>query len=168
MLLRNNLIRQALRQLGEVEAYNANTSDIYNYVKDILDDVLNHIAYRVDLRFNSVTSKLTQVGQNELGEYRYNLPIDFLNKIQFVGTYARLEGEFVYSDSDEVFLRYCRNIDLSEYPDYMENIVMLLTALRVAESYSTYSDKLEVLNTRVEQEIQRIYRLEFSPRTREY
>lgn len=168
MILRDQIIRNVLRQLGEVQVYNANTSDIYNYVKDILNDVINHIAYRADFKFNSTTAKLTIVGTNDLGENRFNIPIDFLNKIQFVNGRARIEGEFVYSTNDEVYLRYCRNIDLAEYPDYMENIIMLLTALRVAESYATYSDKLQILDTRVNEEIQRIYRLEYEPRTREY
>ncbi|MGL5058189.1 MAG: hypothetical protein ACRC6A_12595 [Fusobacteriaceae bacterium] len=168
MILRNEVVRNVLRQLGEVEAYNANTSDIYNYVQEIFNDVLDHVAYRVDFKFNSTTVKLTSVGKNELDENKFNLPIDFLNKLTFVDVIGRIEGEFVYSDSAEVFLRYCRKIDLSEYPDYMKSILVLLTALRVAESYNTYSDRVQLLNTRAEEEITRIYNIEFQPKTRTY
>lgn len=169
MLTRDNIIRSVLRQLGEVFVYNDNRSDIYKFIGGILEDTLDQIAYRVDLKFNSTTVKLTSTGQiNEIGENRFNIPVDFLNKIQFVNTYARLEAEFVYSTADEVFLQYCRKISLEEYPMYMENLVILLTALRVAESYNAYSDRLQLLNQRVEEEIARLYRLQYQAKVREY
>lgn len=169
MLQIDKIVRNVLRQLGEVQVYNDNKSEIYNYVKDILGDVLDHVATRDDLKFNSITAKLTKSGKDEdTGENRFNLPIDFMNKIQFIGAYARIEGEFVYSTEDELILRYCRTIAIHEYPDYMEHAVMLMTAVRVAESYSTYQDRLELLNVRLTEEINRIYNLEFEPRIRTY
>lgn len=168
MIVRDNVIRSVLRQLGEVSVYNDNRSDIYKFIGAMLEDILDSTAYRTDLKFNSTTVKLTKVGTNDLEENRFNIPVDFLNKIRFINSLARLEGEFIYSDSEEVFLQYCRKIDLGEYPDYMENILVLLTALRVAESYNAYSDRLNLLDTRVQEELQRLYKLEFQSYTRTY
>lgn len=166
MILRDNVIRQVLRTLGEVSVYNDNRNETYRFVADVLDDVISSVAYRTDLKFNSSTVELTRIGTNELGENRFNLPIDFLNKIRFVDCIARIEGEFVYSNEDKVFVQYCRDIDLSEYPGYMETSIMLLTALRTAESMNQFNDRVNLLNTRLEEELKRIYNIEWRAVTR--
>lgn len=166
MIQRDRIIRAVLRQVGEVSSYNDNRSDTYTLTNDILTDVLDSLAYRVDLTFNSTTTKLNKYGKNEQDENRFNIPVDFLNKIRFVNSVARLEGEFVYSTADEVVLQYCRKIDLMEYPDYLYELIVLLTATKLCESNNRFTDRLEILNTRAQEELNRIYKIEFVPISR--
>ncbi|MGL5712664.1 MAG: hypothetical protein ACRCX2_06570 [Paraclostridium sp.] len=173
MLQQDKIIRSALRLIGYTYGYNDNNSDTYKLANDILGDLINTVASRTDLLFNSVTVKLTSIGLNDLGENRFNIPIDFLNKIRFLDSNrawvnARIENEFIYSEVDEVHLQYCRKINLNEYPDYLFELMVLLLALKIAESDLTFQDKINLIDTRLDQELQRIYSLEFQPKTRGY
>lgn len=166
MIQRDKIIRTVLRQVGEVSSYNDNRSDTYTLTNDILSDVLDSLAYRVDLTFNSATVKLNKNGENEFGENRFNIPVDFLNKIRFVNSTARLESEFIYSTNDEVIIQYCRKIDLFEYPEYLYELIVLLTATKLCESNNRFTDRLELLNTRAQEELSRVYKIEYVPLTR--
>lgn len=160
MIMRDNLIRSALKRLGETYTSNDNRSEVYQMAAEVLESVLRTVASRVDLKFNSTTVKLNANGTNELDENRFNLPIDFLNKIRFYGE-ARIEGEYVYSTEDTMFLQYCRRIELEEYPDYMADYLITLLALIIAEGDITYERKVDILNTRLHEEIATIYVIEF-------
>lgn len=169
MISRDKVISTALLKLGEVSVYNDNRSREYNIANTLLENVINNIAVRNDFLFNSVTIKLTSDGKNEdTDEYRFNVPVDFLNKISFINDpSARIESEFIYSTSEEVILQYCRKIDFNEFPDYLFNYMTYALALEISETYSTYADRVNLLNTRLEQERQNIYRIGYIPKQRE-
>ncbi|MGL5714300.1 MAG: hypothetical protein ACRCX2_14865 [Paraclostridium sp.] len=167
MLNRDNVIRSALRYCGESYTYNSNTSQTYKLASDILEDVIRNFATRLDLKFNSTSIILTKDGSNEFGENRFNLPVDFLNKIRFIDTTtARIENEFVYDTANEVKLQYCRNINFNEYPDYLSELMSYTLALKLSESVEQFNVKLNLLNMRVKEEETKIYKLEYSPKVR--
>lgn len=162
-LERGSIVKTALIEVGEVSTYNDNRSETYQLASFILENILKTMAIRTDLTFNAITVKLTVDGENELGETRYNMPIDFLNKLRFVNGIGRLENEFIYSNDDELYMQYCRKIDLSEYPDYMEDLLVYMTALKLSESMNAFNNKVEFFTQKVEVELNRIYRAQFSP-----
>jgi len=164
---RGKIIEAALREIGEVSTYNDNRSDTYQFASTILEDILGSLAVRTDLRFNATTVKLNKDGVNELGQNRFNIPVDYLNKLRFVNSTGEFEGNYIYSYDDEVYLKYCRTIALSEYPEYMYNLLVLMTALKVSESMNAFSSRVELLNTRTEQELQRLYNNQFVPYVRD-
>lgn len=166
MLSRDNVIQTALLKLGEVEVYNNNKSDIYKIANKLLDNVLDTVATKNDFLFNSSTVTLTKYGETVDGEFIYNKPIDFLNKITFLKGEGRIENEFIYSNSEDLQLRYCKKISFYEVANYMQDYLIYALATELAETYTQYTDRLEVLNTRLEQERNNIYRVEFSAKTR--
>lgn len=167
MLNRDNIIRSALRYCGESYSYNNNTSQTYQLASDMLKDVIKNFATRLDLKFNSATIMLTKDGKNEFEENRFNLPVDFLNKIRFIDTTeARIENEFVYDTAEEVKIQYCRNIDFNEYPDYLSELMAYTLALKLCESVEQFNNKLNLIDTRVKQEEIKVYKLEWSPKVR--
>lgn len=168
MLERGNIISNALLKLKEVNYYNDNKSDTYKMADFLFNNVLNFTATRVDFRFNATTIllNLNSNSKNYLDEYRYNLPNDFLNKIEFVGGTGRIENEFIYSTSEDLSIRYCRRIPLQEYPDYLESYLVYALATEMAESATEYADRLEVMNTRLEQAKRYVYEVEFQPLVR--
>lgn len=171
MISRDRIISKALKKVGEVSSYNDNRSDVYKLASSELDDVLDYLASSEKFTFNATTIKLTLNTNtvNELGEYRYNLPNDFLNKIHFVNsTTGRFESEFVYSTDEEVYLRYCRDIDLSDYPDYLFNFLVYSLAVNLAEDYPQYEGKLALVNERLQEYTQEVYKTQFVPITKLY
>ncbi|MFA6708391.1 MAG: hypothetical protein WCR79_01680 [Fusobacterium sp.] len=166
MINKDGIIQSALRQVGEVTSYNDNRSETYRLTDGILDEIVKNLAIRTDLKFNANTIKLSSYGRNELGETLYNLPVDFYNKLSFLGKEARLEGEFIISNEEELYLRYCRKLPLSEFPDYMEKTLVYMTSLQLAENDNAFSDRVQLLNARLEQELKRVYTMEYSPVTR--
>lgn len=173
MLVRNTIIQTALLKLGEVSSYSDNRSEEYRIADILLDNVIKNVAVRNDFLFNSKTIQLTlrltsHGGKDPItGEYVFNLPSDFANKISFIDSVdARLEGEFAYSTEDNLKLQYCRKISLEEMPDYMFNYLVYALATEMAETYSSYISRLTTLNTRLEQERQNIYRIEYQYKRR--
>lgn len=163
MISRDNIIRTALLKCGEISTYNDNRSEIYAIASKLLDNVIDNLAIRIDLLFNSVTSKLTKNGINELGENRFNIPIDFLSKVRFVNSIARIESEYVYSNSDDVYLQYCRRVNLDEYPNYLFDYMCYSLAIELAETVNTYSDRLQLLNLRKQEEDIKLLVTEYTP-----
>ncbi len=166
-MTRDEIIKNALRRCGNTYSYSDNRSETYKLASDVLNDVLKSLATRDSLLFNSTTVKLTKIGINDSGENRFNLPFDFMNKIRFVDVQARIEGEFIYSLDDVVTLQYCRSITLEEFPDYMFEVMCLSLALAVAELDSTYADKLSILDTRLKEELKKIFVMQYSTKVRE-
>lgn len=169
MISKNRIVHTALTKLGEVGVYNDNKSDLVVVATALLDNVLDDLATRADFLFNSQTSRLNLNSQklNDFGEYRYNIPSDFKNKIRFVKGRGRIEAEFIYSFDEEVVLRYCRTISISEIPEYLSTYITFSLAVELAESYSQYEHRLQLMNTRREEEKQKIYAIEFTPSYRE-
>lgn len=166
MLSKDKIISTSLLKLGEVDAYSDNRSDIYKIAGKLLDNVIDTVATRNDFLFNATTVKLTKYSELD-GEIIYNKPVDFLNKIMFIGGEARIEGEFIYSEVEDLKLQYCKKIDFNEISDYMFNYLIYALATELSETYTQYTSRLEVLNTRLEQERINIYKIEFTPRTRQ-
>ncbi len=150
MILNDDLIiRNALLKLGEVGTYNDNRSGIYKNAKIILNEVvLPSCAMDTDFSFNSVTVTLNKSGSTTpLGEYRYNMPADFISLCQYYPEKsARVENENICSFETELSIRYCRRITLAEYPLYMQNYLISTLAHRLSQTYSTYNAKLDELN----------------------
>ena len=168
MLSRDNIISTTLLKLGEVSVYNDNRSEEYKIADKLLNNVIENIASRNDFLFNSKTVELTSVGKDMITEENiFNLPIDFLNKISFIDNEdARLESEFIYSNSDTVKLQYCRKIDFSEFPNYLFNYIVYALSTEMAETYSVYNDRLGMLNSRLEQERANIYSIQYQYKKR--
>lgn len=170
MISRDNVIQTALLKLGEVSVYSDNRSEEYKIANRLLENVINNIAARNDFLFNSKTIELTTVGKDNItDENIFNLPIDFLNKISFIDNDdARLESEYIYSTSDTVKLQYCRKINFSEFPEYLFNFMVYSLALEMSETYNSYTDRVSLLNTRLEQERQNIYKIEYQYKKRKF
>lgn len=143
-------IKQAFLMLGDNSVFNDNKSDKYKVADELLEEVLDTVAMETDFLFNSITTKLKSIGKNELGEYRFNVPIDYLNIIRTKDE-CRLEGEFLYSQSSELYIQYCRKIPLSEYPDSMFNVVVTMLAMNIATAFNAYNDRYSLLQQKFEE-----------------
>lgn len=120
-----------------------------------MDKIISVIATEADFLFNSITTKLTSIGQNNLGENRFNLPIDYLNIICGKEEF-RIEGEFAYSKESELNIQYCREIPLSEYPANMFNILVLSLSKELALAFSAYNNKYMLMKQEFEEEKRKI------------
>ncbi len=147
MLDRGEIIKQTFLKLGENTVYNDNKSALYILCNSQLDSVINKIAYSTAFLFNATTIELTSVG-NENGEYKFNVPIDYLNIVRCNKKY-RLENEFIYSDASQIKMQYCRKINLTEFPDNLFELLVLMTAYEMCLAYSTYNKRLELFQREV-------------------
>lgn len=147
---KGNIIKQAFLKLGDNNAFNDNKGDKYKVADGLLDKIISTIAIEADFLFNAVTTKLTSVGQNNLGENKFNLPIDYLNIITADKKF-RIEGEFAYSKESELNIQYCRKIPLSEYPANMFDVLVLSLAKEIALAFSTYNNKYMLLKQEFEE-----------------
>lgn len=145
MIDKGEVIKTVFRRLGKVNAYNDNKSDEYITASSAFDDIVKTIAKRTSFLFNATTAKLTSIGKNELEENRFNLPVDNLNVIRASEMY-RTEGEFLYSSSDEIYIQYCRDIDIVEYPDSLFDYLVACVCLEMALAFNAYADKLSLFN----------------------
>lgn len=145
MIDKGEVIKSVFRRLGKINVYNDNKSDEYITASSAFDDVVNTIAIRTAFLFNATTAKLTAIAVNELGENRFNIPVDNLNIIRANGKY-RVEGEFIYSPEKELYIQYCREISLSEYPDYLFDYLVAAVCIEMCLAFNGYQDKLEIFN----------------------
>lgn len=143
MLDKGRIIKSAFLKLGKNNAYNDNKSDEYIVASSLLDNILDNIAKRTSFLFNAVTVKLTATGKNDLKENRFNLPVDYLNIIRANKTY-RIEGEFLYSPEKEIFIQYCRKINISEYPDNLFDYLVASLCMEMAMAFNGYEDRYPV------------------------
>ena len=144
---RGEIISETLLMLGENDVYNDNKSDMYKICEKMLDSVIDNIATSSAFLFNAITTKLTTVGQVD-NENKFNLPVDCLNVLRCNKNY-RLENEFIYSNSNEIKIQYCRRIDFSEIPDNLFNLIVAMTGRKMALAVNTYNSRLEVLEAEV-------------------
>lgn len=170
MLSRDSVISTALLKLGEVSVFNDNRSEEYKIADKLLNNVIENIASRNDFLFNSKTVELTTTGKDPVtNENIFNIPIDFLNKISFIDNKdARLEAEFIYSNSERVKLQYCRKVNFNEFPNYLFNYIVYALSTEIAETYSVYNDRLGMLNTRLEQERTNIYTIQYQYKRKKF
>lgn len=147
MIERGQVIKNVFLKLGENTIYNDNSSDLYNACNLILDVVIDNIAYSTAFLFNAVTVKLNNSGKID-NEYKFNLPVDYLNVIRCDAPY-RIENESVFSENSKIKMQYCRRIDLTEFPDNTFNLLVSMTAREMALAFKTYNDKLEFMQYEV-------------------
>lgn len=171
---KGRIVEQALTRIGSNTYYNDNSSDIFKEASKILDQITRNICKSNDFRFPSLTETLTQAGVNEAtGEYKYNIPTGFLGvsqqprlirpvgyRVQSIKQLTnmgfaqnfRVEGEYIYSTEKPLKLSYVRNITLSEFPDYMEEYVILSLALKLAIAFPSYRDFIGLIKSELEVE----------------
>ncbi len=147
MISRGKVISQVLLSLGENTVYNDNKKDIHKVCEKLLDSVIENIAYSTAFLFNATTVKLTNYGRVD-DEYKFNVPIDYLNIVRCSDNY-RLENEFIYSEAPEIKVLYCRKIDLTEFPDNIFDLLVAMTARKMALAFNTYNKKLELFDMEV-------------------
>ena len=152
---RGEIIKQAFFKVGDNNAFNDNKGDKYQVADGLLDMVIKNIAIETDFLFNAITVKLTTVGKNELGENKFNIPIDFLNIIQGNNDF-RIEGEFIYSKSTDLYIQYCRKIDLTEVPENMFNIIVVYLAKEISLAFNAYNSRYPFLQQQFNEEKRKI------------
>ena len=152
---RGEIIKQAFLKVGDNNAFNDNKGDKYQVADGLLDMIIKNIAIETDFLFNAITVRLTIVGQNELGENKFNIPIDFLNIIQGNDDF-RIEGEFIYSKSSNLYIQYCRKIDLTEVPENMFNIVVIYLAKEISLAFNAYNSRYPFLQQQFNEEKRKI------------
>lgn len=152
---RGEIIKQAFLKVGDNNAFNDNKGDKYQVADGLLDMIIKNIAIETDFLFNTITVKLTTVGQNELGENKFNIPIDFLNIIQGNNDF-RIEGEFIYSKSTDLYIQYCRKIDLTEIPEHMFNIIVIYLAKEISLAFNAYNSRYPFLQQQFNEEKRKI------------
>ena len=162
MINKSTIIEQAFIRLGEVGTiYNDNRSEQYKVATILLDGIIDTIAVDNNFLFNATTVTLSKAieQQNELGEYRYNMPIDFLNAVR-LSNGARIEGEFIYSTEDSVKITYCRKININELPNYLRNLLIYSLASSLADAYSAYENKKQLMLSYYNAEVIKIMNVE--------
>lgn len=152
---RGEIIKQAFLKVEDNNAFNDNKGDKYQVADGLLDMIIKNIAIETDFLFNAITLKLTTVGQNELGENKFNIPIDFLNIIQGNNDF-RIEGEFIYSKSTDLYIQYCRKIDLTEVPEHMFNIIVIYLAKEISLAFNAYNSRYLFLQQQFNEEKRKI------------
>lgn len=146
MIDKGEVIKSVFRKLGKINAYNDNKSDEYLTASSAFDDIVKTTAKKTSFLFNATTAKLTSIGKNELEENRFNIPVDNLNIIRVNTNNYRVEGEFMYSPNSELYIQYCRKIDLSEYPDSLFDYLVIAVCIEMALTFNGYQDKLGIFN----------------------
>lgn len=148
MLDRGNIIESAFLKLGEVgQIYSDNRTEQYEVAGKLLDNILETVALDTDFLFNATTVNLNKNinSTNDFGEYRYNIPNDFLTIIRYSDN-MKFEGEFIYSTNASLNITYCRKIAIEEYPQYMKNYLIYKLSVELCNTYSAYSDKLNTMH----------------------
>lgn len=137
------VIKTCFFKLGKNDVYNDNKSDEYITANFLLETIIANIAKETAFLFNSVTTKLTSTGTNNMGENRFNIPVDSLNIVRADNKY-RIENEFLYSNSSEVNIQYCRKIDIKEYPDNLFDYLVAALCRDMCLAFNAYQDRYQL------------------------
>lgn len=165
MLSRDTIITMAWLRLGDQnQMYNANITERQKVADMLFDQVKSDVGVDTTFLFNATTVALTKNLNSQEGDYiRYNLPADFVSKVRCSDRLARFEGEYIYSTADDLELTYCREMDLSEYPEYLERYFIVSLAIKLAMAYKTLSDNIQFLSMERVDEMNRIVTREGLP-----
>lgn len=145
MISKDNIINLAFLKLGEQnQLYNINITDRMKIADTLFDTVIDELAIDTNFTFNARTVKLTlNLNQkNSRGEYRYNIPTDYLNRIWISDRTARIENEFIYSKEEDLEMCYCYTMALADYPKFIEPLIVVELAIKLAESFDPYYSKI--------------------------
>lgn len=162
MILKGNVIEQALLNLGNISDYNDTRSRTYEVAEKTLKNVCKEICRDTAFRFSQTTVDLTEyVVDDILGENRFNLPNDFLGigivpkrpsvvtaypmSIQQINSLRtkkdfRLQGNYIYSKKEIVRFNYIRNIPLEDMPEYLETYIIWKLAKQLTLQFQQYAD----------------------------
>lgn len=141
MIDRGQLLEKISLTLGRITDYNSNSNEFRIVSEKLLNNIIREIAHNQNYTFNQVTVKPTLFELEATdGLYKYNKPFDFLN---FAGTLeAFTEGEYIYSQKQDLEVKYNRTIELTEFPDYMLNLLRFETLKEIALAYPQYRERL--------------------------
>ncbi|MGL5712772.1 MAG: hypothetical protein ACRCX2_07115 [Paraclostridium sp.] len=167
MISKDKIVQLAYLKLGnQNQYYNGNITEQQKVASILFDNIISEIAMETVFLFNAVTVKLNKNLDFKDGDnFRYNLPVDYLSKVRCSDRLARFEGEYIYSESDGLELTYCRELPLSEYPDYLSKYIIIELAVRLSEAYRTLADNKQLLMLEKQTEVDRISTLEGLPFT---
>lgn len=167
MLNKDRIVQLAWLKLGDQnQYYNGNITETQQVASILFDAIIDEIAMETTFLFNATTVTLNKNLSPNEGEYfRFNLPVDYLSKIRCSDRMARFEGEYIYSTGDTMELTYCRELPLSEYPDYLQKYLTIELAIRLSEAYKTLSDNKQLLMAERQTEVNRVSTLEGLPFT---
>lgn len=162
MIERNILLNKIELTLGRVTDYNSNSNEFRKITEKLLDNVIYEMAHNQNYTFNQVTVQLTYFQkEQENGMYKYNKPFDFLN---FAGSpLCYTEGEFIYSEVKDLSISYNRTIELTEFPNYMLNLLRFETLKEIAFTYPQYRDRTQEFMSMAELEKSKILTNESKP-----
>lgn len=166
MISKDNVITLAWMKLGEQsQMYNGNITDRQKVADFLFDSVVRGVAFDENFLFNSKKVKLGKNlnPKNDDDEFRYNVPVDFLNKIWLSDPTARFEHEYIYSTSETLQMAYCYKLPLSEFPDYLESYLVSALAYKLALAYETFNSKIGLIAEELEIEKARILKMEGLP-----
>lgn len=148
MINKSTVINLAFLKLGEQnQLYNINITDRMAIAETLFNTIIKSIASDAQFAFNARTIKLNLnlEQKNSRDEFRYNKPTDYLNRIWISDREARIENEFIYSKVEDVEMCYCYQMDLADYPDYIEDYLVITLAERLAEAYDVYYSKIPAI-----------------------
>lgn len=183
MIDKGSVVINALSRLGDISAYNDDRSRTYQSAEKILPMVLKKICSDTSLNFNVSKTKLTKYNEQkeENGEYKFNLPENFLGiakvpkakrsvsskiiPVSYETSYAhrenfRLQGEFIYTDKEEITLYYSKSIPLTEFPDYMFDYIVWRMTVEMALMYPQFTERLPYCEARSKEALYDIQRSE--------
>ncbi|MGL4970544.1 MAG: hypothetical protein ACRC45_02825 [Cetobacterium sp.] len=166
MISRDSVITLAWMKLGEQsQVYNGNITDRQKVAEMLFDSIIRNVAIDANFLFNSRKVSLNKniTPTNEDGEFRYNIPVDYLNKIWMSDTKARFEHEFIYSEQDNLQMAYCYKIPLSEIPEFMEDYLVSSLAYKLSLAYETFNGKVSFMASEVAEDREKILKMEGLP-----
>lgn len=162
MILKGNVIEQALLNIGNISDYNDTRSKTYQAAETNLKNVCKEICRDTAFRFSQTTVNLTEyVVDDIVGQNRFNIPSDFLGigivpkKPATISPYPmsisqimglrekkdfRLQGNYIYSKKEVVRFNYVRNVPLEDMPEYLEDYIIWKLAKKLALQFQQFSD----------------------------
>lgn len=167
MIQRDYIIEQALLTVGDVTGYNDTASYFYSQANSKLNAVIRETCTCGLFYFNATSIKLTSslIDENT-GMYRFNKPQDFCgfrteprketkqtDRARSVwDDYAdtrhqvtRIEGDFIYSNQQEIIFSYNRMVELQNFPEYMERYLYLSLAKELCTMHEMFARKLDYI-----------------------
>lgn len=174
MIQKSYIVEQAMLKVGQISYYNKSASEQYKFALKLLDGIVRSTCKNNKFNFTSITAELTLNGIDKAtGEYRYNRPAGFLGVQKTVQGIApvsfrverikdmvyshevdnfRVQGEYIYSMKRNLTINYVRLLELSNFPEYMEEYMILALAKEIAQTNVAYNDMLATLNQQLKQE----------------
>lgn len=145
MLNKGSIISRILTKLGNTRSYNDDKSAEYKVCANLYEVEIKQMKLNKRFLFNATTIYLTYAdrNRNSNGEFKYNLPNNFLNIVSVAGT-GRQEGAFFFSPDQNLQITYCKDIPNNDIPDYMENYLVGKVGFEMSMAYSQYQAKAPI------------------------